>query len=87
MAAAFFRDRLIGRGVATMFGVACMQTLSGIIVGAFEPLADGARTESGYRALFGVLTVVPIIAVAIYSRSQDIKPSDEMSARRNQHKA
>ena len=63
---------------AVMFGVACMQTLSGIIIGAFEPLADGARTESAYRALFGVLTVVLITAVAIYSRSQDIKPSDEM---------
>src|SRR5262249_8294982 len=42
-------DRLIGRGMATintfvMLGVACMQTLSGIIVGAFEPLADGVRT-------------------------------------------
>jgi hypothetical protein len=45
-----FPDRLIGRGMATintsvMLGVACMQTLSGIIVGAFEPLADGARTK------------------------------------------
>ena len=78
-----FPDRLIGRGVATMntsvmLGVACMQTLSGIIVGAFEPLADGARTETAYRALFGVLTVVLIVAVAVYSRSQDVKPSDEM---------
>ena len=75
-----FPDRLIGRGMATintavMLGVACMQTLSGIILGAFEPLADGARTETAYRALFGVLTVVLILAVAIYSRSQDIKPS------------
>jgi predicted MFS family arabinose efflux permease len=81
-----FPDRLIGRGMATMntsvmLGVACMQTLSGIIVGAFEPLADGARSEAAYRALFGVLTVVLIIAVAIYSRSRDIKPSDEMRAR------
>ena len=53
-----FPDRLIGRGIATMntsvmLGVACMQTLSGIIIGAFEPLADGARTETAYRALFG----------------------------------
>ena len=58
-----FPDRLIGRGIATintavMLGVACMQTLSGIIVGGFEPLADGARSETAYRALFGVLTVV-----------------------------
>ncbi|MEA2939482.1 MAG: hypothetical protein QOD09_11 [Bradyrhizobium sp.] len=80
-------DRLIGRGIATintfvMLGVACMQTLSGIIVGAFEPLANGARTETAYRALFGVLTAVLIAAVAIYSRSQDVKPSDEMRERR-----
>jgi predicted MFS family arabinose efflux permease len=79
-------DRLIGRGIATintfvMLGVACMQTLSGIIVGAFEPLADGARTETAYRALFGVLTAVLIAAVAIYSRSQDVRPSDEMRGR------
>ena len=83
-----FPDRLIGRGVATMntatmLGVACMQTFSGIVVGAFEPLADGARSETAYRALFGVLTVVLIAAIAIYSRSQDIKPSDEMRARQH----
>lgn len=81
-----FPDRLIGRGVATintavMFGVACVQTLSGIVIGSFEPLADGARSETAYRALFAVLTALLIVAIAIYSRSQDIKPSDEMRAR------
>jgi predicted MFS family arabinose efflux permease len=81
-----FPDRLIGRGIATintavMLGVACMQTLSGIIIGAFEPLADGARSETAYRALFAVLTAVLVTAVAIYSRSQDVRPSDEMRAR------
>ena len=85
-------DRLIGRGIATintsvMLGVACMQTLSGVIVGAFEPLADGARTETAYRALFGVLTVVLAAAVAIYSRSQDVKPSDEMRGSQQQRAA
>ena len=84
---AIFPDRLIGRGIATMntsvmLGVACMQTLSGIIVGAFEPLASGARSEEAYRSLFGTLTLVLIVAVAIYSRSQDVKPSDEMRAAR-----
>jgi predicted MFS family arabinose efflux permease len=78
-----FPDRLIGRGMATMnaavmLGVACMQSISDIVVGAFEPLASGARTETAYRALFGVLTAVLIVAVAIYSRSQDVKPSDQM---------
>ena len=81
-----FPDRLIGRGMATMntavmLGVACMQTLSGLILGAFEPLAGGGRTEVAYRSLFGVLTVVLVIASAAYSRSQDIKPSNEMRLR------
>ena len=85
-------ERLIGRGIATintfvMLGVACMQTLSGIIVGAFEPLADGARTETAYRALFAVLTLVLTMAVAIYSRSQDVRPSDEMREREQQRAA
>ena len=87
-----FPDRLIGRGIATintcvMLGVACMQTLSGIIVGAFELQADGARTETAYRALFAVLTAVLITAVAIYSRSQDVKPSDQMRDIRQQREA
>lgn len=79
-------DRLIGRGMATintsvMFGVACMQTLSGIIVGAFEPTAAGTRSELAYRALFGFMSIVLIIAVSIYSRTKDVKPSDELKAR------
>jgi nitrate/nitrite transporter NarK len=78
-----FPDRLIGRGMATintavMLGVACMQTLSGIVVGIFEPLASGARTETAYRALFAMLSLVLIVAVAFYGRSRDIKPSDQM---------
>lgn len=81
-----FPDRLIGRGIATMntsvmLGVACMQTLSGMILGAFEPLPGGARTEIAYRSLFGFLTVILIAAVAAYSRSEDIKPSQEMRLR------
>jgi predicted MFS family arabinose efflux permease len=78
-----FPDRLIGRGMATMntcvmLGVACMQTLSGVILGAFEPLADGARSETAYRTLFGFMCVVLLVAVTIYSRAADIRPSDEV---------
>ncbi len=78
-------DRLIGRGMATintavMFGVACMQSLSGVVIGAFEPLADGSRTPEAYRALFAVLSIVLVVAISIYSRSKDIKPSDQMRA-------
>jgi ABC-type antimicrobial peptide transport system permease subunit len=81
-----FPDRLIGRGIAAMntsvmLGVACMQTLSGIIVGAFAPLPDGARSEEAYRTLFGFMVVVLLLAVTVYSRSRDIRPSDELRAR------
>src|SRR5690606_38151528 len=76
-------DRLIGRGMATintsvMFGVACMQTVSGVVIGAFEPLASGARSEAAYRALFGVLATILIVALSVYGRSVDVKPSDQM---------
>ncbi|CAN5677972.1 MFS transporter [soil metagenome] len=78
-----FPDRLIGRGIATMntsvmLGVACMQTLSGTILGAFKPLADGARSEEAYRTLFGFMCVVLLVAVSIYSRVRDVRPSDEL---------
>jgi predicted MFS family arabinose efflux permease len=81
-----FPDRLIGRGIATMntcvmLGVACMQTLSGVILGAFEPMADGARSELAYRSLFGFMCAVLLVAVSIYSRVTDVRPSDEVRAR------
>ncbi len=81
-----FPDRLIGRGMATMntsvmLGVACMQTLSGIILGAFVPLADGSRTELAYRTLFGFMCVVLVVAVTIYGQATDVRPSDELRAR------
>ena len=87
-----FPDRLIGRGIATMntsvmLGVACMQTLSGIIIGAFPPLADGARSEEAYRTLFGFMVAVLAVAMTIYSRSKDIRPSDELRARQAALKA
>ena len=81
-----FPDRLIGRGMATMntcvmLGVACMQTLSGVILGMFAPLPDGARSEEAYRTLFGFMCAVLLVAVTIYGRAADIRPSDELRAR------
>ncbi len=83
---AILPDRLIGRGMAVinsavMLGVACMQSLSGFILAAFAPLADGTRSENAYRCLFGVMCVVLAVAVAIYGRSRDVRPSDEVRAR------
>jgi MFS family permease len=74
-----FPDRLIGRGMATvnatvMLGVACMQTLSGVILGWFEPLASGVRSEVAYRSLFGFMAVVLAVALSVYSRAPDVKP-------------
>ena len=81
-----FPDRLIGRGMATMntsvmLGVACMQTLSGVILGAFEPLADGARSETAYRSLFGFMCLVLLAALTVYGRVADIRPSVELRER------
>ncbi|MEA2925538.1 MAG: hypothetical protein QOD25_2660, partial [Alphaproteobacteria bacterium] len=47
----------------------------------------GARSETAYRALFAVLTVVLITALAVYSRSRDVRPSDEMRGREQQRAA
>jgi predicted MFS family arabinose efflux permease len=82
---AIFPDRLIGRGMSAMntcvmLGVACMHTLSGVILGAFEPLADGTRSELAYRTLFGFMACVLVAAIAVYSRVLDVRPSDELRA-------
>ena len=71
-------DRPVGILKGRAEGRGGIRPVPALVVGAFEPLADGARSETAYRALFGVLTVVLIVAVAIYSRSQDVKPSDQM---------
>ena len=83
---ASFPDRLIGRGIgllntSVMLGVACMQSLSGVVIGAFERLPDGARPEIAYRTLFGLLAAVLVAAVAVYWRAADARPSEEVAAR------
>ena len=67
--------------IHVMLGVACMQTLSGVILGLFAALPDGARPELAYRALFGFMCVVLLAAVTVYGRSRDVKPSEERYAR------
>lgn len=76
-------DRLVGRAIgvintAVMAGAACMQAVSGVIIGLYEPLPSGARPEIAYRSLFGVMGVVMLLAIAIYSRAVDVRPSEEM---------
>ena len=73
-----FPDRLIGRGIATintcvMLGVACMQTLSGIIVGASTA---GRRRPHRNRVSRPVRSaLVLIVAVSIYSHSRTSGPA------------
>ena len=51
------------------------------ILGVFEPLASRARPEVAYRTLFGFMGVVLLVALSIYGRSTDVRPSDEVTAR------
>jgi len=44
-------------------------------------LADGSRTELAYRTLFGFMAAILLLAVAIYGRVADVRPSDELRAR------
>lgn len=77
---AFFPERLVGRALtainfAAFMGVAAMQVATGFIVGAF-PTSEGAAPEIAYRSVFGFLALMIAIAVAIYSRVEDRRPSD-----------
>jgi predicted MFS family arabinose efflux permease len=72
-----FPDHLVGRGLTvanmcSMGGVALMQMATGAILGQFDAVAraDG----EAYRTVFLFLAVVLALAVAAYSRSDDIRP-------------
>lgn len=77
---AFFPERLVGRALtainfASFMGVAAMQVATGFIVGAF-PATNGAAPEIAYRSVFGFLALMIAIAVTVYSRVEDRRPSD-----------
>ena len=69
-------DHLVGRGLtlqnlAVFLGVFAFQSLTGYIVGAFAPGADGIPPEAAYRAVFGALALALVISAAIFSRARD----------------
>ena len=81
---AHFPDRLVGRAVTTFnfvtfSGVAVMQLTTGIVVDLVAAL-DGPPALA-YRAVFGFEAAVVLLALMVYSRTRDIRPSDEMAAR------
>lgn len=72
-----FPDHLVGRGLTvanmcSMGGVALMQMATGAILGRFDAAAQA--DGEAYRAVFLFLAVVLALAVAVYSRSDDIRP-------------
>ena len=78
---ALIPQRLSGRGVTTlnmglMGGTALLQAGTGPFIEFFSGQA-GAAPDAPYRALFGLLAVVVLVATAIYARTQDVRPLDK----------
>ena len=72
---ALFPDRLVGRAMtmvnfANFVGIGMIQIVSGVIVGAFPPGADGAAPEAAYRAVFGFIAVLVLVTAVLYSRTR-----------------
>jgi len=74
---AILPDHLVGRGLtvqntATFVGVFVMQWASGIIIGAYRDAVDPALP---YRLVFAFLGVSTLIALIVYLRIEDARPS------------
>lgn len=75
-----FPDRLAGRGmammaIALMGGPAVMQPATGLIMGAF-PEVEGVAPSEAYRAMFGFLAGIVLLALLNYLRLPDARPSE-----------
>ncbi len=80
-ARAVLPDHIVGRGLtlqnlAVFLGVFAIQAASGFIIGQF-PQDGGAAPETAYRAVFGFLAVMTLVALAIYVRIRDVRPREE----------
>ena len=78
---ASFPDRLVGRAVTTVnlagfVGVAVFQAITGVIVEAFADPTTGAPVPAiAYRAVFAALAATILVALFLYRRTTDIRPS------------
>jgi hypothetical protein len=61
---------------SVFLGAAVVQWATGIIIGLFVTEA-GETPEVAYRVMFGFLAALQIVALAVYSRAQDVKPSED----------
>jgi MFS family permease len=73
-------EHLVGRGMtlqnaAAMGGIFVLQSVSGLIIGAFETVG-GATPETAYRAVFGFLGVALLVSLAVYAGARDIRPGE-----------
>ncbi|MEQ8343963.1 MAG: MFS transporter [Sneathiellaceae bacterium] len=76
---ALFPVDRVGRGmsvlnVAVMAGVACLQTLTGWLIGFF-PQVDGHIPQDAYRAVFVVCGAALALGLSAYAFVPDAKPS------------
>ncbi len=63
-------------------GVAVLQSITGVIVGAFPEASGDGVPETAYRAVFVFLALCMVIALALYLRSEDVRPSEERECAR-----
>ena len=68
----FYPDRLMGRGItlvnaAVLVGAAAFQFVSGLIIGAFDPVGLHAPPHA-YRAMFAFLATGLLVGLAFYLR-------------------
>ncbi len=80
---AIFPEHLVGRGMTTnntsvFLGAAIVQGATGALIGGFMT-ESGETPEVAYRAMFGFLAALQIVALMIYSRSRDVRPSDDIA--------
>jgi MFS family permease len=73
-------ERLMGRGVtmvnfATFVGNALLQLMAGPLIGLF--VASGPAPAIAYRAVFGSLAALFVLAILVYRRVDDRPPSAE----------
>ena len=76
-ARAVLPDHLVGRGltlqnVAVFFGVATMQSVTGLIIGRFTQVGEAAP-DIAYRSVFGFLAVMIVVSLALYLPVSDIR--------------
>ena len=76
-ARAVLPDHLVGRGltlqnVAVFFGVAAMQSVTGLIVGGFTEVGEAAN-DVAYRSVFGFLALMIVVSLLLYLPVRDVK--------------